>query len=94
MFSRMFKLLFFFFFHGNWLSSSKKCILPNVASTTCNFEARYGLLEYCLICSLAGRTGGVQSQHKPCEQLSEEGSPSECALAAVWLSVLLLYSGL
>lgn len=46
------------------------------------------------ICVFLGSARGIQSQHKPGEQLSEESSSCECALAVVWLSMLLLYSGL
>jgi len=42
----------------------------------------------------SGGTGGVQSQHQPCEQLPEEDPAGECAVAAVRLPLLLLHTGL
>lgn len=41
-----------------------------------------------------GGTRGIQSQYQPCKRLSEEDAASECALAPVWLPLLLLHIGL
>lgn len=41
-----------------------------------------------------GGTRGIQSQYQSCEQLPEKDAPGECAVASVWLSELLLHTGL
>lgn len=40
-----------------------------------------------------GGSRRIQDQHWPCELMSEKGSPSQCEMAAVWMSLLLLHPG-
>lgn len=46
------------------------------------------------MCSSSGGTRGIQSQYQPCKQLPEEDAASECAVAPMWLPLLLLHTGL
>lgn len=42
----------------------------------------------------SGGTRRIQSQYQPCKQLSEKDAASECAVAPVWLPLLLLHTGI
>lgn len=46
------------------------------------------------MCTCSGGTRGIQSQYQPGKQLPEEDAASECAVAPVWLPLLLLHIGL
>lgn len=45
-------------------------------------------------CVSSGGTRRIQSQYQPCKQLPEEDVASQCAVAPLWLPLLLLYIGL
>lgn len=72
-----------------------------IADTTQNIQAQHLWWWWCMMnisapsmCASPGCTRGVQGQYQPCECLSEENPPGECALATVRLPVLLLHAGL
>lgn len=46
------------------------------------------------MCVSSGGTGRIQSQYQPCERLPEKDVASQCAVAPLWLPLLLLYFGL